>query len=299
MLEVYLEADPYSDNTMPKFIDPQFLDSYLRVKVTRDSPPQTYWRSFELLRFYGLSQTVAYFNKFLNRNEKTRGEYSSSIAIVMMMAYVGSKEDRKAADMYYQGHLLNHSQAAFHFPLLLQCWTALGPESPLARLKTLSAEKKIQLDSLQATSDEAYVASQNLARFIDNDIPRAEKAMLIRVDIEKADEDEINRRIISVYSGLAPAYGEYLQGWATFRLMRQVVKGPEATSMVIDELRSALEDLPQQKTLASEIKQFVKTRLLKAIEFFDETKLKEDEKVFLKKSLERGQDDPISTIQPK
>ncbi|MEA1932863.1 MAG: hypothetical protein U9N60_00270 [Thermodesulfobacteriota bacterium] len=298
MVEEYLLADQYGSDIIPKRVNPELLMQFLRKRVNADSPAWTILRATDLVAFYGLRAMVPHFSMLLESEDAAQPDFSKSLSIVMMMAYVGDQSDCKKANNYFQNHLLKHHEAHKNLRSLLICWTALGPQSSPLGLKSIIQSRREFLKSEVHKSDNAYIKFQQLHRLANNDLPRAEKAMSVRREIESEKNAAQLKRIIAIYSGMNPAFRDFLFRWSAYRILREAEKGEEERGRVIHAMRSALNECRKDKKLNDNMKRFMRIRLLRAIEYFDPRELSDEERTVLHEALEQGQDDLISTVQP-
>ncbi|MBM4330032.1 MAG: hypothetical protein FJ117_02210 [Deltaproteobacteria bacterium] len=298
-VEEYLRADEHTPPIIPKRVRRELLDRILREKVDVGASVETVWRGFELVAYYGLREMLPYFAAFLGDGKLHQPDLSRAAAIVMMMAYAGDEGDRQRAQDYYETRLITRRDASANLELLLRCVVALGPRASTGSLRSICGERRTELDARQHESDRAYIEAQRLHRFMDNDLVRAEKAIEVRREVEGLGEEARFTRVVRIYCGLDMAFPEHLYRWSAYWLLRKAEKGAEDAGSVVGALRREVQSVEAAGGVDDATNRFIRTRLLRAVEYFAPETITAEEKVFLGKALTRGQDDMISMVQPR
>jgi len=294
----YLHLDEYAHPVIPKFVNPDQLKQLLQEYVKFESDADVMWRAFDIVGFYGLMDCVDYFWSFLTLNSTVdRLGFSNACSIVNMAAYVGDEKQWKESHKYYEQILIKRVEAKKNIPLLIRCYTALGPDCTSESLRALCLEKQEKAKLEAGISDAGYIASQSINQIVNNDLPRAEKAMVKLKDIIMLSHKERLKEFIMLYLGLNPLYPEYLFRKSAYFLLRQAEKGEAEKQEIIAGLLGVLESEIKLETDPIR-KKFHQVRLLKALEYFDFQKLPPDLSKFLFEAKAGGQDDFISVDQP-
>lgn len=296
----FFEHGPFRVEIIPKRVDPAYADKYIREKIETDAEPVVCRHARQFVDFYELRQTLPHFHDFLKKAESDGTALSRSIQIVMLLGEVGQEDDWKLADDYLQNQLLSGSLAREQLPALLRCWAALGPRSSLTKLEDLLTTELDFREKTRDRGDEGELRYQRLRAVHANDLPRAKRAVKYREKIEQMKDQARLKALIENYARLDDYPPEYLNDWAARMLRRAAAENKETRDTIIKLMRESIEATAKARTIDHEAKAFVKRRLLRAIQLFDESQLGSDELSFLKQQLKvSGEGDLLSTLQPQ
>lgn len=295
----FFEQGPGRVDIIPKRINPQFADEYIREKVSKDSEPIVCRHARQLVDFYDLRQTLPHFREFLSKQEDDAEAFNRSMQVVMMLAEAGEDDDWKLADDYFQNQLLRLRPAREHLPILIRCWASLGPKSSGEEFERQFADEVALREKTRDRGDEAEINYQELQAAYVNDLPRARRAVEFRGKVAQMKGEARFKALIENYARLDDLPPEYLNDWAA-RLLRRAADDDEAKARIIHLMRERVKSAQADTSLDQQTKLFVKRRLLRAVEYFDGTQLEEDERTFLEQQLKvSGEGDLLSTIQPE
>jgi len=293
----YLHGDAYTVPVMPKLVRPGFLVELLG-ELDAKAEPQTLWRAAELVGYYHLPAALPPFLARLDDTPRDSDCLSRATAIVTMAAWAGDDATRALARDAFDQLLLRHPSAVEMLSLLLQPWTALGPALATGSLRRFAERQRDIREAQKGSSEQARIAAQRVRRFVENDLPRAEAAMALRREIAGLEPEVQRQRILRIYTGLDRAYTSYLQRWSTYWLLDYSRAGQAQRLRLARDLQRQLDGIDAEPGLDKDGRRFFETRALRAIELFNPKQLTPDQQTLLDEALERGQDDPISIVQP-
>jgi hypothetical protein len=292
-----LEHGPYRVDIVPKRCDPDFVDRYLREKVKMDAEPPVFIASRRVVDWYDLRRTLPHFEAALGGEGDGAGFYRS-LEVVAMLAQVGDAEAWKHANDHFQNKLLTNRLADEYMGPLVRVWATLGPAAPVGALEKRLTELVSFREKAAGTSDDGFISHQRARAVLDNDLPRAKMAVEHRAKVEKLTGDAQLAALIDNYARLDDYPPEYLNTWSA-RMLRKAAEHPEQRVRIVKLMSERIDTAAKDREVDSDLRGYVKRRLLRAIEYFDAARLTEEEKSFLQAQLkEAGEGDPLCTLQP-
>jgi len=294
----FFELGPNRVDIIPKRVDPRFADEYIRDRITSDAEPVVFRHARRFIDFYDLRPTLPHFQGFLSRQERDGPAFMRSVEVVMMLAEAGADADWKAADDYFQQQLLPNRLGRDALPVLLRCWADLGPRSASDQLERVFADEVSLRQKTRTRGDEAELRYQQLRSVHVNDLPRARRAVEYRRQLEQMKDDARLRLLIDNYARLDDYPPEYLNDWAA-RMLRRAAADADTRARIVRLARERVQSVHGQATYDVETKIYVRRRLLRAIQYFDESQLDAEDRRFLTQQLKVAcEGDLLSTIQP-
>jgi len=278
-LNDYIFGGQYGRPTVPRDLDPQIVDQFIRTRVDRRAPPSAFERSRRAADWYDLQSLATHFQRLFDHSEKGERSYDQSLGVVALVATVGNIEQTRQASEYW-AYLVHHPLALERFNVLveaLECFGPYGNPQPLEERLTG------RLRGLQKGSDEYERVDQEL----NNNLPRVlDEARLEREILAAPDAAERMKRLASVYAGWDEVESLELTWWSA-RWLRRVSRAGESQA-VTSALRSVLAEVDGAKLPAEERAPY-RTRILRAIRFLGGT-ISDTERRFLERSAARQWD---------
>ncbi|MGD0667451.1 MAG: hypothetical protein ABSB23_07810 [Bryobacteraceae bacterium] len=278
-LESYILGGQYGNPAVPRNLDPQFVDQFIRTRVDRRTSPSAFRRSRRAADWYDLRSLADHFEKMLDRNERSEKSYDQSLAAVALVGTVGNDEQARRAVAYW-AYLVGNPLAVERFDLLVETFAELAP---LADAGPLVQRLKAQMQTVKPGSDDYERLDQEL----NNNLPRAQDEARLERDIAASPDPAVRtKRLAQVYAGWDEAESMELTWWSA-RWLRRMARAGQAQT-VIAALRAVLADVQAAK-LPPDQEGPYRTRILRAVRFLGGA-LSDTERRFLERSASKQWD---------
>lgn len=279
-------SEPVESSIPPRGLDRTEIVEYLDDRLERSMQPQAYWRVRDLCDAYLLVEALPILDRHVESKPRSSEEYVISLAIAMTQADLGDTAIRAKALDYYEKTLVTNAEAHPYFERLIECFAGLGPESTSQSLRQAIERRMKQLEPQIEKDYERRIEHLELQALLDNEVPAAEDGSEIkkRILAMKNRTDQV-REWVKIYLGIEYGGGIYIEPWA-IRMLRRLGTAGER-QQVVKELRQALAGIEKQSLPKEEV-EFVRRKVLRAIDYFDGA-LEPEERKFLDRF--KGQED--------
>jgi hypothetical protein len=292
LLRDFFASNIYDPMIPPRRCDPALVARVTLAEAGPSADPSRHSHALTLCGAYALRETAGAYAGMLGLDTLEPG---SQGLLVTLAALVGDDDARDRAQAHFETVMLADPDARQRIPLLLTCLVALGPDAAPGPLPGLVSGWWTEAQARAGASDAAYIASQELARIANDELPTALDAIALRADIEAAPAQEQVWRMIRLYAQLDIAHAAALHRWCAFRLIAIATRGPEARAALADLFRAAL---PEAEALAPETAAFIRARLLWGVAHCAPGSITPEDAAALAAAEAEGQDEIISTAQP-
>lgn len=213
--------DPRVDS-LPKQIDPAFVERFLREELTtrRRPPPDHATQMATLASFYDTRGIVPDMRALLDRGERTDDELVTSTVFTGVVGLLGEGEAWSSGREYYH-YLLSLPFAERRMGDLLNTYVCYAPRETPAITRGRMDELITSLSTREEMDPTAGPARRALESLFGVTLPRIEAGVAMETEITAlADPAARLDRLVGVYLGLDERYNEIVGPWAVRQLIR-------------------------------------------------------------------------------
>lgn len=274
------QPDPYNSGIVPRKLAAAQVAEFLIGKVEKNTKLKSFIRVESVAKFYETFEVVEKFKSFLDKKEANEEDVRRSIVIARIVAYLGSADDLALAAQYYK-YLIGRAESEQEFEDLVLLHEALGLGGNSGEINKKLQSKVAALESTKDSDFQAGLQYRQFKETIGQKLIRAEKVQTVKDSIlNTTDRKKRLEAEIKAYLSLEYGFLEYLQPWAAGRIQRETWAANPAEQTkrndnaplkadVAQVLRDFLDKLDTIKEIEPEDEDSIRTRLLRAIKFFD------------------------------
>lgn len=219
-LRDYIFGSRYVSLRPPRGVQPEAVAQFLSTELKPDSPPESFQRAVETLRFYEVAGAAPHLRTFLTGKEQKYRDLRRSAFIVQFLGDSGSPDEARWGSEYLDRILLPHPAFADIADLLLQTVLALAPAGGTAVFEARLREEIAKSPGSQSSRAMIEIRNNRVPGALD--LIAAKRALLL--------EPPAARRaaLVSIYLGQSDLGEPYLSTWAGRILRRDAIAGDPA-----------------------------------------------------------------------